>query len=470
MRNKVEQGRVSDVLGVGFGPSNLALAIAVDEYNADPGALSGPLQMSFLERQPRFGWHRGMLLEGSTVQVSFLKDLVTLRNPASRFGFLSYLHARGRLADFINHKCLFPSRAEFHDYLEWAAERFHAVVEYRSEVLAVHPVRDDRGVVTAFDVVARRTDEGKADDEKTANVTFTRRCRNLVLATGLEPRLPEDRSIRPPSERIWHNEDLLFKLERYPGPVDGRFVVVGAGQGAAETVEYLYRTFPAAEVCAVFARYGYSPADDTPFANRIFDPGAVDAFYGAPEDVKLSLLDYHANTNYSVVDPDLIDELYRLWYQERVHGRNRLRILNHSRVEVVEPAGDGLRVVIEDRTSGERQVLPTDVLVYATGYQPSDPMRMLGDAAELFATDDQGRPVVARDYRVMADDDVQAGLYLQGPTEHSHGLTSTLLSTTACRVGEIVRSIVDRLHAREPVTAQPTAARESRTPTEEVRC
>ena len=33
-----------------------------------------------------------MLLEDATMQVSFLKDLVTLRNPASEYGFLSYLH------------------------------------------------------------------------------------------------------------------------------------------------------------------------------------------------------------------------------------------------------------------------------------------------------------------------------------------------------------------------------------------
>ncbi|HEU5108903.1 MAG TPA: SidA/IucD/PvdA family monooxygenase, partial [Micromonosporaceae bacterium] len=66
---------VYDVVGVGFGPSNLALAIAIEEHNrARPDAgLTG----LFLERQPRFGWHRGMLIDDATMQVSFLKDLVT---------------------------------------------------------------------------------------------------------------------------------------------------------------------------------------------------------------------------------------------------------------------------------------------------------------------------------------------------------------------------------------------------------
>src|SRR5690349_11577683 len=82
---------VYDVVGVGFGPSNLALAIAATEHNAEAPA-SEQVSVRFLERQPTFGWHRGMLLDDATMQVSFLKDLVTLRNPASRFSFLSFLH------------------------------------------------------------------------------------------------------------------------------------------------------------------------------------------------------------------------------------------------------------------------------------------------------------------------------------------------------------------------------------------
>lgn len=112
--------QVHDLIGVGFGPSNLALAIAAVEHN-DQANGAGRVSVRFFERQPAFGWHRGMLLDDATMQVSFLKDLVTLRNPASGFSFLAYLHECGRLVDFINHKTLFPLRVEFHAYLEWAA-------------------------------------------------------------------------------------------------------------------------------------------------------------------------------------------------------------------------------------------------------------------------------------------------------------------------------------------------------------
>ncbi|MDT5138943.1 MAG: L-ornithine N5-monooxygenase, partial [Mycobacterium sp.] len=59
------------LLGIGFGPSNLALAIALAERGTSA---------VFAEAQPRFGWHRGMLMPGTRMQVPFLKDLVTLRN------------------------------------------------------------------------------------------------------------------------------------------------------------------------------------------------------------------------------------------------------------------------------------------------------------------------------------------------------------------------------------------------------
>lgn len=424
---------VLDVLGIGFGPSNLALAIAIDEHNrCDPAAA---LTAAFVERKPRFGWHRGMLIDDATMQVSFLKDLVTLRNPCSDFSFVSYLHNRGRLVDFINHKTLFPLRIEFHDYLEWAAARLDDVVAYDQEATDVEPVVED-GTVVAFDV---------ATSDGAGRGITVRRARNVVVAAGLAPRLPPEARL---GGRVWHNLDLLDRVETLP-PVPRRFVVVGAGQSAAEVVEYLHRRFPTAEVCSVFTRWGYTPSDDTPFANRIFDPAAVDVYYGATEDVKRMLFDYHRNTNYSVVDQDLINELYRRQYQEKVQGRERLRILNASRVVAVDPSDAEVRVEVEFLPTGERTPLVADAVVYATGYRPTDTLRLLGGAAELARRRPDGAPEVGRDYRVALHEPAEAGIYVQGATEHTHGITSTLLSNIAVRSGEIVDSVL--AHRRRPV-------------------
>ncbi|MEV6717763.1 SidA/IucD/PvdA family monooxygenase [Lentzea sp. NPDC051208] len=400
---------VLDLAGIGFGPSNLALAIAVEEHEL-------PVRARFFERQPRFGWHRGMLLEDATMQVSFLKDLVTLRNPTSSFSFLCYLRDRGRLIDFVNHKNLFPLRKEFHDYFEWAAERVGHHVSYGAEVSGVRAVDDG----FEFTVGEQQV-----------------RTRNLVLATGLEANLPDGIET---SDRIWHNKDLLTRVDTLQDP--RQVVVVGAGQSAAEAVAFFHDRFPQAEVHGVFARYGYSPADDSSFANRIFDPAAVDDFYAAPEEVKRRLMGYHANTNYGVVDGDLIEELYRRVYREKVVGRQRL--LLHNTSKLIDVTTDG-KCVVESLADGSQLPIDADVIVYATGYRPANPVRLLGDLAGHCERDESGRLKVTRDYRVVTDNGLRGGIYLQGGTEHTHGITSSLLSNTAVRVGEILDSVLRRV-------------------------
>ena len=419
-----------DVVGVGFGPSNLGLAVAIEEHNAQVADADGkPLAGMFFERRPAFGWHSGMLLPNTTVQVSFLKDLATMRNPASTFSFVAYLHDRGRLADFINHKTLFPLRVEFNDYFAWAAERLAHLVTYSSEVTEVRPVIED-GVITAFDVTVGRP-------TKQVDVT---RARNVVIAAGLTPRLPDGVTS---SDRVWHSSELLHRVdalasERQPR----RLLVVGAGQSAAETTEFLCARFPDTEVCAVFSRFGYSPSDDSSFTNRIFDPASVDAFYSAPEDVKQMLSGYHRNTNYSVVDHELIDALYRRTYMEKVTGRQLLRIMNASRIVDLAETPDDVLAFVEFLPDGNITRLEADAVVYATGYRPSDPTQVLGRTARLCRRDGAGRLSIGRDHRLDLTIPGRAGLFLTGASEHTHGLSETLLSNVAVRAGELVGSMV----------------------------
>jgi L-ornithine N5-monooxygenase len=49
---------------------------------------------------------------------------------------------------------------------------------------------------------------------------------------------------------------------------------------------------------------------------------------------------------------------------------------------------------------------------------------------------------VARDYRLTVDGEPLDGLFVQGATESTHGLGSTLLSNVAIRSGEILDGIV----------------------------
>jgi L-ornithine N5-monooxygenase len=427
-----------DVVGVGFGPSNLALAIALKELN-DGLANRRPITSRFFELQASFGWHRGMLVEGATMQISFLKDLVTMRNPVSNYSFISYLHAKNRLVDFINAQTFHPFRIEFNDYFEWVADQFSDLVEYGSDVVEIRPVIEG-GDVECLDIFVRRANGD--------GVSMVQRARNVVIASGLEPNMPPG---IPQSDRIWHTAHLIDETDRIAQRSPSTFVVVGAGQSAAEAVDYLHRMFSAAEIYSVHSRYGYSVADESAFANQVFNPAAVDDFYAAPKEVKQMLMEYHGNTNYSVVDLGLIQDLYKRMYLEGVTGRRRLKILNVSRLLGASADANGVRVDIEFLPTGEKTAIDADALVCATGYRASDPIPLLPMLIPHFKLDD-GALRLHRDHRIMADEHVKCGIYLQG-YENTHGISETLLSLSAIRAGEIAASLAAGHFGRaEPMT------------------
>jgi L-ornithine N5-oxygenase len=182
------------LIGVGFGPSNIALAIALE--GREPAA--GPLKPVLVEKQPQFAWHRDMLLDDAHMQIPFLEDLATLRNPTGRFTFINYLHEKGRLQDFINLKAFFPSRREFNDYLAWAAAKFRDRYAYGEEVVEVPPEKRD-GEVRLLRV--RACDESGALRERPGH--------NPMVSVGGAPHVDpimRARSIRPLDDSPFVNE------------------------------------------------------------------------------------------------------------------------------------------------------------------------------------------------------------------------------------------------------------------------
>ncbi|MDR6689399.1 L-ornithine N5-oxygenase [Microbacterium sp. 1154] len=423
-RNIGAHDEIVDIVGIGFGPSNLGLAIALRERNAIPG--NTPITSTFVESKPEFQWHPDMLLPGATMQISFLKDLVTQRNAASDYSFLSFLHDSGRLPHFINRQTFFPTRIEFHQYLAWAADRVDADVRYDTRATKVidHPDH--------FEVVLEGAHSG------------TVRARNVVLAGGLTARLPEGVCS---SARQFHNHALLSRLAALPETTHDAFVVVGAGQSAAEVAHYLHEQYPGADVHAVFGKYGYTPADDSPYANRIFDAEAVDDYYGSSAEMKARMLSYHRGTNYSAVDLSLIERLYEIEYAERVAGARRLFVHGGSALAEAREQPDGVSVRIENRLTGAVEQIDADAVVYATGFTSMALDAILGDLYAAPAPVDGAR--VTRDYRLRTTRPTAGGVYLQGGTEDTHGLTSSLLSNIAVRSAEIVDSIAARLRTRE---------------------
>lgn len=219
-------------------------------------------------------------------------------------------------------------------------------VRYGTDIVSVEPLHNARG---SADLFAIRSADGSVVHART-----------VVMGVGLRARVP---GWATESARCFHNHDFLFHLEEMPSPVHQRFVVVGAGQSAAEVVQYLHTNYPQAEVHNVFGRFGYSPADDSPYANRIFDPAVVDELHAAPVEERERLLTLHKSTNYAVVAPELIEALYAAEYRERVRGPRRLFMRRASEVLATEETAAGIDVEIRNNLDGLSDTLKCDAVV-----------------------------------------------------------------------------------------------------------
>jgi len=427
-----------DVLGVGFGPANVALAIALEEHRQAARLTGDDLRVLFVEQSPTLSWHEGMLLDDASMQVSFLKDLATFRNPTSPFTFVSFLKAVDRLADFTNRGSMAPLRLEFVAYLRWVTAQLTHLVRYGTRALRVRPVVV-AGQVVRHDVTLRHPD-GREE---------TLRVRDVVVAGGLSPHLPDG---VVEGLRTWHSARHLTRVADVAAPA--QVVVVGAGQSAAEVTMDLYRRFPDAQVHLVSSRFGLVTTENGPLANQVFDPATVDVLFDAAPEARERVLTTHAHTNYGGASTELVREVFEARYRDRWQGVERLVLHRCSRVTGVTEAVEDVVVEVHDELAGERRTLRADAVVLATGYRPHDPAGLLGPDAGLLVRDARGRVLVDRDHRARRRATGPAGLYLVGASEHQHGLTASLLSVVAVRAGEIADSLLSAhlaaAHARRP--------------------
>ncbi len=259
----IDPTELHDLICVGFGPASLAIAIALQDNLSDPHSrsLSHPPKVHFLERQPGFAWHAGMLLPGAKMQITFIKDLATLRNPRSEFTFINYLHKQGRLVQFTNLGTFLPLRIEYEDYMRWCSRAFEGVVGYGEEVTAVAPEEDQcaktgRSVKT-FRVTSRNVHSGELS---------SRRARHVVIAVGGKPNIPKP--LRQNHPNILHSSQYSTAVPARLRDRDAayRIGVLGSGQSAAEIFNDLHARYPNSRTKLLIKGAALRPSDDSPLS------------------------------------------------------------------------------------------------------------------------------------------------------------------------------------------------------------
>lgn len=407
-----------ELLAVGAGPSNLALAVALEELA--PGLARNSL---VIERDEEISWQRGMLLPEALSQVSFLKDLVTLRNPRSKFSFLNYLHDVGRLDDFVNMGSFVPYRTELANYLQWTAGELSLVgLQLGRECVDIDPIWTD-GTLTGWET---RLADGQ-----------TIRSRYLVIGAGRDVRIPEQlKGISP--ERVIHSTEYLQRVGALRKDLPYRLAVVGSGQSAAEMFSAVQSDLPECRPTMVMRSIGLNYYETSKFNNQLFFSSFIDDFFVSRPEARREMLAQMHHTNYSGLAPGTMDSLYRQFYLDRLSGRSRLRMITMHDLTAAREEGDQVVLELTDWRTGAVQELRTDLVLLGTGFSPEMPALVQHVADSIGQSDVE----VTRDYRMVISKPSTAACYLQGVNEATHGIADSLLSVLAPRANDIVQDIL----------------------------
>ncbi|GHF65438.1 lysine N6-hydroxylase [Amycolatopsis bartoniae] len=407
-----------DLAGVGIGPFNLSLAALADRV---PGLRTG-----MFERRKEFRWHPGLLIEGATIQVPFLADLVTLADPTHPLSFLNYLRAHDRLFPFYFAEKFHLDRTEYDDYCRWAA----------GQLDACHFGVEITGIDATESVFQLTTGDGE-----------TIAAQNVVLGVGTTPSLPEP--LRPLVSRapVLHSADYLTERERLlaaPG-----VTVVGSGQSGAEVFLDLLRHRRHPGGLRWIARTGaFAPMEYSKLGLEQFTPDYTTFFHGLEESIRDSLLPAQWQL-YKGIDAKTIAAIHEELYRLSIGGWPDV-VLTPG-VELVSAALDGGRIALglRHQQQGTEAVWHTDAVVCATGYTETPIDHLLGPLADRLVTDGRGRPVVERDHRLRLDG-VPGSVFVQNAERHTHGVGAPDLGLAAYRAASIVNSVCGREVYRLP--------------------
>jgi len=416
-------GRVTaplDLVGIGIGPANLALAALADGVPA--------LRAAFFEQRSEFRWHPGLMIEGTTLQVPFLADLVSLVEPTSPWSFLAFLKQRRRLFPFYFAERLRVDRAEYDTYCRWVSHQL-------SSCRFGHHV----------DTVAWDRAAGMFAVDYTTGTEDDRRChaRNIVLGIGTAPVVPEPlrHLVEDPWAPVLHSADYL--AHRAPLRSSGDVTVVGSGQSGAEVFLDLLRSRPEGqEGLRWLARTpAFAPMEHSKLGLEQFTPDYMRYFFRLPETVRDRLLPAQWQL-YKGISAETIADIHDELYRRSLEGCwPDVRLQPATEVVAADLVDGRVALDVAHVQQGGRARTLTDAVVLATGYAE----RPLDGLVDLpLARDRAGRPLVDADHRLVLDPPLAGSVFVQNAERHTHGVGAPDLGLIAWRAAVILNTVCDR--------------------------
>jgi L-ornithine N5-oxygenase len=424
---------IYDLFGIGFGPANIAVAIALEESSSDANTL-------FVDKSSDPIWQEEMLFEESldihaNIQNIPFRDLITPCNPRSKYTFLNYLYENKKLFWYLNMDLLMPMRTDYADYIKWVSVQFEKRLQVGVMVNRIE-LRTEKNGESLYGIAA---DDGRY---------FL--ARHVVVGTGRPPLIPEPfRSIQDP--RVFHLTRYRSSLSLVGRKGVRRVAVVGSSQSALEIVLHLNERYPELEIHSIFRRFGYPLKDTNPFMSEIYFPEFTDFYFSAQPDLKARIDRDVRRTNYGSCDMDVLEELYRRIYYDRLRGKSELRVRRLTEVQAAKAHVEGIQLDLLDHASKCTSTEYFDIVVLATGFMNVGKgdndvrtLSILDGVADELQLDADGCIQVDRNYCLaMKPRRGRGSIIMNGLCEATHGMgdagSLSLVSLRAQRIVDVLR-------------------------------
>ncbi|MFT0137337.1 putative histamine N-monooxygenase [Alcanivoracaceae bacterium MT1] len=418
-----------DLTGIGIGPFNLGLAALLAPHCG--------IRSRFLERKSEFSWHNGMMLPGTTLQVPFLADLVTMADPTNSLSFLNYLHAHDRLYQFYYHESFHVPREEYEHYCRWASRQLMSCRFGEEVTSVVHETSSDTFVI---------------ESRQSSGDSRHYRSRDLALGIGTVPFLPHwaETCTSAPLVHSAQFADWLGRLSKCR-----QVTVVGAGQSAAECVLALYQALTpkmiesGASIHWITRSPGFHPMEYSKLGQECFTPAHLHYFHDIPRERRREIV-AGQGLLYKGISVSTIAEVFDLMYERSVGGRDPGLSLaaNCEVIAVEEPAPGRLRLEMRHMILGQTSYLESDAIVAATGYHHAWPAWFDNLKERVLETDSKGDAIVEANFTARRRDGGSGRIFIQNAEIFQHGVGAPDLGLGAYRNATIANQLLGREHYR----------------------
>ena len=410
---------IIDFVAIGVGPMNLGLACLTEPITELDGV--------FLDKEEKFDWHPGMMLQDTTLQIPFMADLVTLADPTNPFSFLNYIKEQGRIYSFYIRENFLVLRNEYNQYCQWAIQKL-SNIHFQTEVYDIEYNKEEK----YYTIFSNCT---KTNEQKVY------KARKLILGTGTQPYVPK--CCLPLKGKAIHSSTYLSHKEKLQSKKS--ITVVGSGQSAAEIFYDLLQDVDTKgyELNWITRSPRFFPLEYAKLTLEMTSPEYVDYFYNLPSHKRDELIKNQKHL-YKGINQNLIADIFDLIYTKRLLKDVKINLRTNSELQKAaydEVLGE-FYLEIHQQEQDKYYRHQTEGLVLATGYVYQQP-DFINGIKDQIRWDEQGRYDVHRNYSI---DHLAKDIFVQNAELHTHGFVTPDLGMACYRNSYIIKELTGTDH------------------------